>query len=124
MIALASRRLGRVEKGQPLLLGTNKTEGGYNFAVEASEDSEVALLLYKKRGTAAPVEIIFPKEFRTGRVWALKLADVSLKDYTGSVDENISVLRMTRKRKYAAVSSWRMFLGGVMRAHRISNMKT
>ena len=81
MIALASRRLGRVEKGQPLLLGTNKTEGGYNFAVEASEDSEVALLLYKKRGTAAPVEIIFPKEFRTGRVWALKLADVSLKDY-------------------------------------------
>ena len=78
---MASRRLGRVEKGQPLLLGTNKTEGGYNFAVEASEDSEVALLLYKKRGTAAPVEIIFPKEFRTGRVWALKLADVSLKDY-------------------------------------------
>ena len=81
MIALASRRLGRVEKGQPLLLGANKVECGYNFAVEASEDSEVALLLYKKRGTAAPVEIVFPKEFRTGRVWALKLSDVSLKDY-------------------------------------------
>lgn len=50
-------------------------------AVEASEDSEVALLLYKKRGTAIPVEIVFPEEFRTGRVWALKLTDVSLKDY-------------------------------------------
>lgn len=47
-VALASRRLGRVEKGQPLILGANKMEGGYNFAVEASEDSEVSLLLYKK----------------------------------------------------------------------------
>ena len=45
---MAGRRLGRVEKGQPLILGANKVEGGYNFAVEASEDSEVALLLYKK----------------------------------------------------------------------------
>ena len=45
-VALASRRLGRVEKGQPLILGANKMEGGYNFAVEASEDSEVSLLLY------------------------------------------------------------------------------
>lgn len=78
---MAVRRLGRVEKGQPLILGANKVEGGYNFAVEASEDSEVALLLYKKRGTAIPVEIVFPEEFRTGRVWALKLTDVSLKDY-------------------------------------------
>ena len=51
-VALASRRLGRVEKGQPLILGANKMEGGYNFAVEASEDSEVSLLLYKKRGTS------------------------------------------------------------------------
>ena len=68
-VALASRRLGRVEKGQPLILGANKMEGGYNFAVEASEDSEVSLLLYKKRGAAAPVEIVFPKDFHTGRVW-------------------------------------------------------
>ena len=57
-VALASRRLGRVEKGQPLILGANKMEGGYNFAVEASEDSEVSLLLYKKRGTAAPQELL------------------------------------------------------------------
>ena len=26
-VALASRRLGRVEKGQPLILGANKMEG-------------------------------------------------------------------------------------------------
>ena len=80
-VALASRRLGRVEKGQPLILGANKMEGGYNFAVEASEDSEVSLLLYKKRGTAAPVEIVFPKDFHTGRVWALKLCSASLKEF-------------------------------------------
>ena len=78
-VALASRRLGRVEKGQPLILGANKMEGGYNFAVEASEDSEVSLLLYKKRGAAAPVEIVFPKDFHTGRVWALKLCSASLR---------------------------------------------
>ena len=78
---MASRRLGKVERGYPLILGANKVEGGYNFAVEASETSEVSLLLYKKRGTAAPVEIVFPEDFHTGRVWALKLADVSLKDY-------------------------------------------
>lgn len=80
-VALASRRLGRVEKGQPLILGANKMEGGYNFAVEASEDSEVSLLLYKKRGAAAPVEIVFPKDFHTGRVWALKLCSASLKEF-------------------------------------------
>ena len=78
---MASRRLGRVEKGQPLILGANKMEGGYNFAVEASEDSEVSLLLYKKRGAASPVEIVFPKDFHTGRVWALKLCSASLKDF-------------------------------------------
>ena len=70
-----------MEKGQPLILGANKMEGGYNFAVEASEDSEVSLLLYKKRGAAAPVEIVFPKDFHTGRVWALKLCSASLKDF-------------------------------------------
>lgn len=80
-VALASRRLGRVEKGQPLILGANKMEGGYNFAVEASEDSEVSLLLYKKRGAASPVEIVFPKDFHTGRVWALKLCSASLKEF-------------------------------------------
>ena len=61
-VALASRRLGRVEKGQPLILGANKMEGGYNFAVEASEDSEVSLLLYKKRGAAKG----FPYRTRVG----------------------------------------------------------
>ena len=78
---MASRRLGRVEKGQPLILGANRMEGGYNFAVEASEDSKVSLLLYKKRGAAAPVEIVFPKDFHTGRVWALKLCSASLKEF-------------------------------------------
>ncbi len=47
-VALASRRLGRVEKGQPLILGAKQMEGGYNFAVEASEDSKCPCFYIKK----------------------------------------------------------------------------
>ena len=66
------------------------------FAVEASEDSEVSLLLYKKRGAAAPVEIVFPKDFHTGRVWALKLCSASLKEfeYNYKIDGEIVQDRM------------------------------
>ena len=132
-VALASRRLGRVEKGQPLILGANKMEGGYNFAVEASEDSEVSLLLYKKRGAASPVEIVFPKDFHTGRVWALKLCSASLKDfeYNYKIDgeivqdpyayftgESISEYLTIRKRMSAVASLMRMFPAGKMKLHR------
>ena len=127
-VALASRRLGRVEKGQPLILGANKMEGGYNFAVEASEDSEVSLLLYKKRGAAAPVEIVFPKDFHTGRVWALKLCSASLKEFeynykidgehTDFTGESISEYLTIRKRRSAVASLMRMFPAGKMKLHR------
>ena len=133
-VALASRRLGRVEKGQPLILGANKMEGGYNFAVEASEDSEVSLLLYKKRGAAAPVEIVFPKDFHTGRVWALKLCSASLRDFeynykidgeivqirmhTAFTGESISEYLTIRKRRSAVASLMRMFPAGKMKLHR------
>ena len=78
-------------------------EGGYNFAVEASEDSEVSLLLYKKRGAATPVEIVFPKDFHTGRVWALKLCSASLKEfeYNYKIDGAGSVcIRTSRERAF------------------------
>ena len=39
-----------VTYGYPLLLGVTQMADGYNFAVEAEEDSEVYLLLYRKRG--------------------------------------------------------------------------
>ena len=35
-VALASHRLGRVEKGQPLILGANKLEGGRRNAKESA----------------------------------------------------------------------------------------
>lgn len=38
-----------VTYGYPLLLGVTQMADGYNFAVEAEEDSEVYLLLYRKR---------------------------------------------------------------------------
>ena len=37
-----------VTYGYPLLLGVTQMADGYNFAVEADEDSEVYLLLYRK----------------------------------------------------------------------------
>ncbi|MFR5151539.1 MAG: hypothetical protein ACLTER_20255 [Ruminococcus sp.] len=42
-----------VTYGYPLLLGVTQMADGYNFAVEAEEDSEVYLLLYRKEGKRA-----------------------------------------------------------------------
>ena len=40
------------QPGYPLLYGANKIADGYNFAVEAEEESQVSLLFYKKRGSS------------------------------------------------------------------------
>ena len=37
------------QPGYPLLYGANKIVEGYNFAVEAEEESQVSLLFYKKK---------------------------------------------------------------------------
>ena len=37
------------QPGYPLLYGANKIADGYNFAVEAEEESQVSLLFYKKK---------------------------------------------------------------------------
>ena len=38
------------EKGNPFLLGANRTVEGYNFALDVPEGEEVKLLLYTKGG--------------------------------------------------------------------------
>ena len=40
------------QPGYPLLYGANKIADGYNFAVEAEEESQVSLLFYKKKEEA------------------------------------------------------------------------
>ena len=80
MIALASRRLGRVEKGQPLLLGTNKTEGGYNFAVEASEAVSYTHLEKRFSSIEALKEQLL-KDAEKGKAYFTK--NFSKKQFTG-----------------------------------------
>ena len=48
-MAIPGNKSATLQAGYPLLLGANKMADGYNFAVEAEEDSRVFLLLYKKR---------------------------------------------------------------------------
>lgn len=48
-VAIPGNKSVVVTSGYPLLLGATQMADGYNFAVEAEEDSQVFLLLYRKR---------------------------------------------------------------------------
>ena len=54
-----------VTYGYPLLLGVTQMADGYNFAVEAEEDSEVYLLLYRKSGREPFYELLLDEKYRT-----------------------------------------------------------
>lgn len=71
----------QVEKGYPLLLGANRWNEGYNFAVEISEETEASLLLYRKHSAKPVQEISFGEENRLGRVCSLKIKGISPADY-------------------------------------------
>ena len=60
-----------VTYGYPLLLGVTQMADGYNFAVEAEEDSEVYLLLYRKRGREPFYELLLDEKYRTGRIFSV-----------------------------------------------------
>lgn len=79
---MAGVKFKRAGRGYPLLLGVNRVGGGYSFSVEAGQDSEVALLLYKKNGKTPAAEIPFAEEDRTGNVWTLKLEDFPADEYS------------------------------------------
>ena len=57
-----------VTPGYPLLLGVSQMADGYNFAIEAEEDSQVYLLLYRKRGKEPFYELLLDGKDRTGRM--------------------------------------------------------
>ena len=50
------------EKGNPFLLGANRTVEGYNFALDVPEGEEVKLLLYKKGGKMPKYVLPFPED--------------------------------------------------------------
>ncbi len=80
------------------------------------------------------MEIVFPKDFHTGRVWALKLCSASLKDfeYNYKIDGEIVQdpyayglhgrehfgVPTIRKRRFAVASLMRMFPAGKMKLRR------
>lgn len=70
-----------IQPGYPLFLGANPMAGGYNFAIEAPQDAEVSLLLYKGKGKEPALEIPLSEEFRTGRVYAVFLKDFKPENY-------------------------------------------
>ncbi len=55
------------EKGNPFLLGANRTAEGYNFALDVPEGETVKLLLYKKGGKTPKYILPFPEEEKMGR---------------------------------------------------------
>lgn len=56
-------------------------EGGYNFAVEARRILKYPCFYIKKEELPHRWRSVFPKDFHTGRVWALKLCSASLKEF-------------------------------------------
>ncbi len=70
-----------LQKGYSLLLGAHQVPGGYCFAVEASKDANVSLLLYRNGEKIPSMEIPFEKECREGRVFYLSLPKFRMKGY-------------------------------------------
>ena len=80
-----------VTYGYPLLLGVTQMADGYNFAVEAEEDSEVYLLLYRKRGREPFYELLLDEKYRTGRIFSvfMKKLNVTNLEYNFKINGEI-----------------------------------
>ena len=57
---------------------------GYNFCITAPHNSTIELLLYEKDNIESNADIIIPFEqkYRLGNVWAIRLSNCNLKNYT------------------------------------------
>ena len=69
------------EKGNPFLLGANRTAEGYNFALDVPGGETVKLLLYKKGGKAPKYILPFPEEEKMGRICAMEVKGISGETY-------------------------------------------
>lgn len=80
-----------VTYGYPLLLGVTQMADGYNFAVEAEKDSEVYLLLYRKRGREPFYELLLDEKYRTGRIFSvfMKKLNVTNLEYNFKINGEI-----------------------------------
>lgn len=69
------------EKGNPFLLGANRTAEGYNFALDVPEGETIKLLLYKKGGKVPKYILPFPEEEKMGRICAMEVKGISGEAY-------------------------------------------
>lgn len=90
-MAIPGNKSATLQAGYPLLLGANKMADGYNFAVEAEEDSRVFLLLYKKRAKTPFYELELDDKYRTGRVFSvlIRKLNVANLEYNFKIDDKI-----------------------------------
>ena len=79
------------EKGNPFLLGANRTAEGYNFALDVPEGETVKLLLYKKGGKMPKYILPFPEDEKMGRVCAMEVKGISgeMYEYNYEIDGKI-----------------------------------
>lgn len=78
--------------GNPMILGVNKTEDGYNFAV-VSQKEKIVLNLYKKGTDTAVYSVELHDSYKFGDIFAVKVfgADFSNLEYNYSVGEKESL---------------------------------
>ena len=60
--------------GNPQISGVYRLGDTYNFTLEAQEDDEISLLLYKKGSKSPSYVIPMEESFRTGRVFSVRIA--------------------------------------------------
>ena len=86
-----------VTYGYPLLLGVTQMADGYNFAVEAEEDSEVYLLLYRKRGREPFYELLLDEKYRTGRIFSVFMKKLNVIIVFNKEEDKILMCRRTKE---------------------------
>ncbi len=67
-------------KGNPLELGTTKTDKGYNFAFCSREES-ITLLLFKHGSENAEYSIVLDDRYRVGSVFSVELCGIDFREY-------------------------------------------
>ncbi len=82
--------------GNPMILGANKTEEGYNFAV-VSRQEKIALNLYKKGAQTPFYSVELDETYKFGDIFAVKIFGVDFSD----LEYNYGMGEKTRLDPYA-----------------------
>ncbi|MBQ1491602.1 MAG: Type II secretory pathway, pullulanase PulA and related glycosidase [Blautia sp.] len=80
-----------IAPGNPLIPGASFAQGTCNFAIEAREDAQVSLLLYKENEAEPWMEIPLGREERCGCMYAVRVSPLDAKDisYNYQIDGKV-----------------------------------